>query len=232
MTGGRDTRPLDDEGSEPEMAWTPNQLVAANLRRLRQARGWTQVELGARLAPYRGRELCQASVSALERSVVGNRICNFSANELVALAQAFDVPVLCLLAPPPGASITAGEPGAPVLSSAELLGVVLGRPDNAGELDALIAEWDKPETEVGRDTVVNLIEPPEPAVVSLAREVALARFLYLIRRSFRCNLADLATTMAQLAELVAAVQALDDRRDRPVVDEPVAMEPTGNGAGR
>ena len=104
--------------------------------------------------------------------------------------------------------------------------------NNLGELDALIAEWDKPETEVGRDTVVTQIEPPEPAVVSLAREVALARFLYLIRRSFRCNLADLATTMAQLAELVAAVQDLDDRRDRPSVDEPVAMEPAGNGAGR
>lgn len=193
--------------------------------------GVDQVELGARLATYRGRELCQASVSALERSATGPRICNFSANDLVALAQTFEVPVLCLLIPPHGASITAGAPGSPVLSSDELLGVVLGRPDNAGEWETLIAEWDEAEAKAGGDAA-NLIDPGRTTVVSLAREVALVRAHHLIRRSLRCDLVDLARTIEQLAELVATVHELDDRRARPVGDDPVTMGHTANGAGR
>ncbi len=227
MTGARGARSVDGEELDPETPWTLNQLVAANLRRLRRARGWTQVELGARLAPYRGRELCQASVSALERSAAGHRICNFSANDMVALAQTFEVPVLCLLIPPHGASITAGAPGSPVLSSDELLGVVLGRPDNAGEWETVIAEWD----EAGGDAA-NLIDPGRATVVSVAREVALVRAHHLIRRSLRCDLVDLARTIEQLAELVATVHELDDRRARAVEDDPVTTGHTANGAGR
>ena len=84
-----------------KQAWTPNQIVAFNVNRARSMRGWTQEQAAEALAPYLGARLSAASFSALERSVAGGRIREVSADELLALSRAFDVPIGWFLTPPP-----------------------------------------------------------------------------------------------------------------------------------
>src|SRR4051794_151231 len=82
-------------------AWTCNQIVAYNLARARLLRGWTQDQAAQNLAPYLGQRLSAASWSAMERSVDGGRIKHFTADELLALARGFEVPIGWFLTPPP-----------------------------------------------------------------------------------------------------------------------------------
>ena len=79
--------------------WTPNQVVAANLARLRQRRGLTQAEAARQLSAVAGKEWTEAMVAHAERSVTGNRVREFTADDLVTFARAFDVPVLYFLTP-------------------------------------------------------------------------------------------------------------------------------------
>lgn len=73
------------------MILTPNQVVAYNLRRARLERGMSQGEAAAVLEPYLGERWSAASYSLAERSVYRpERIKHFSADEIVALARAFD----------------------------------------------------------------------------------------------------------------------------------------------
>ncbi len=64
---------------------TPNQTVAANMRRLRKARGWKQEELGAKLG------WSHTVVSQAECSVNQKRIRRFSVDDLVLIAGALGV---------------------------------------------------------------------------------------------------------------------------------------------
>ena len=59
----------------------------------RQLRGWTQEEAAERLETFLGSKWSAATFSIVERSVDGKRIRQFSADELVALSRAFDVPI-------------------------------------------------------------------------------------------------------------------------------------------
>ena len=49
---------------KPDKRLTPNQVVAWNLRRARQLRGWTQDEAAARLEPYLGERWSKAIFSS------------------------------------------------------------------------------------------------------------------------------------------------------------------------
>ena len=80
--------------------YKPNQVVAYNLRSARELRGWTQEEAAERLAPYIGAEWSKASWSAAERSAETKRVRHFTADDLVALARCFDLPVVWFLVPP------------------------------------------------------------------------------------------------------------------------------------
>ncbi len=66
-------RPPDPEvGEVPAyLGFTPNQVVAYNLTRAREHRGWTQDEAAEALAPYLGTRWSKASFSQAERSVAG-----------------------------------------------------------------------------------------------------------------------------------------------------------------
>ena len=86
-----------EEGREKSFA--PNRLVAFHIARLRNERGWTQVELGRRLEPFVGEPWSVAMVSAAERSMSGPRVREFDADLLVAFARVFEVTVGTLLAP-------------------------------------------------------------------------------------------------------------------------------------
>src|SRR3546814_3847945 len=63
---------------------TPNQVVAYNLAQARALKGWTQDQAAEALEPHLGARWSTASYSAAERSVDGNRIRNFDADEIVA----------------------------------------------------------------------------------------------------------------------------------------------------
>ena len=89
------------------MEWTPNQVVAFNLRRIRLESGLTQEEAVERAGPFLpGKPWSRVVWSAAERSVAGKRIRQFDADELVALAAAFGVPVAAFFLPPDPDGVT------------------------------------------------------------------------------------------------------------------------------
>ena len=79
---------------------TGNQLVAANLRRIRRSQHLTQTEAGKLVEPYLGKRWSYASWSSAERSAYpGGRPRRFDADEIVAFAKAFNVPALSFFLP-------------------------------------------------------------------------------------------------------------------------------------
>jgi hypothetical protein len=79
---------------------TPNQLVAFNLWRARTWLGLTQEKAAELTEPYLGERWSKRSWSAAERSMDGKRIKVFSADEIVAFAAAFDLPLSFFFAVP------------------------------------------------------------------------------------------------------------------------------------
>jgi len=85
---------------------TPNQIVAVNLARARTERQWSQPQAAAALEPFLGTRWSRASYSAIERSVDGTRIKQFSPDELLAIARCFNKPITWFLTPPPNTVTT------------------------------------------------------------------------------------------------------------------------------
>jgi transcriptional regulator with XRE-family HTH domain len=79
---------------------SPCQIVAWNLGRARRARGWSQEETARRLEPCLGYRLSRAALSQAERSIEGKRIRRFDADEIVAFARVFELPVSYFFIPP------------------------------------------------------------------------------------------------------------------------------------
>lgn len=77
-----------------------NQVVAHNLARARNLRGWTQEEAAVRLEKFLGQRWSKASWSAAERSVDGVRPREFSAEEIVAFSHTFQLPLGWWFLPP------------------------------------------------------------------------------------------------------------------------------------
>jgi transcriptional regulator with XRE-family HTH domain len=86
--------------SDDERRWTASQVVAHNLARARELRGLTQTEVAERLSRFTGSKWSQTTVAQAEGSIGGQRVRQFTANELVALARTFDLPVLFFFMPP------------------------------------------------------------------------------------------------------------------------------------
>jgi transcriptional regulator with XRE-family HTH domain len=80
---------------------TPNQVVAYNLAMARDLKGWTQDQAAVAMEPYLGVRWSKASVSQAERSVAGGFVRNFTADEIVAFARTYEVPVTWFFMPPP-----------------------------------------------------------------------------------------------------------------------------------
>ena len=177
---------------EAGTTWTPNQVVAANLARLRQRRGLTQAEAARQLSAVAGKEWTEAMVAHAERSVTGNRVREFTADDLVTLARAFDVPVLYFLTPPPS-GVFVQVPNSQI-TTLTMLEAVLGRLDNLAEWEALLDEWNFAD-----DEELPFLSASErrQALRAIAREVALVRAQHVIRRYFKGDLMQLGRPSAR-----------------------------------
>ncbi len=115
-------------GERDQPAFTPNQVVAQRIALARQLRGWTQEEAADRLEKFLGAKWSPATFSIVERSVAGKRIRQFTADELVALSRAFDVPIGWWFTPSWGDSVAVVvTPDAPDgLPSQLMVDVVMG----------------------------------------------------------------------------------------------------------
>ncbi len=144
----KSSQPAPDE-APLYLGLTPNQVVAYNLARAREWRGWTQDQAADALAPYLGRRWSTASFSQAERSVDGKVNRNFDADELVAFARTFELPLGWFFMPPPPWN---DQPPAPVkldtpdagrigIALATLIDLVFG--DEAGQavLSTRLESW-------------------------------------------------------------------------------------------
>jgi transcriptional regulator with XRE-family HTH domain len=118
--------------------------VAFNISKARLKRGWTQDQAAEALAPFLGARLSAASWSAIERSVDGGRIREFTADELVAFARGFELPLGWFLTPPPADEdirVAAPDSKGKGLDPRALLDVVLGTPESLAEWEELLLTW-------------------------------------------------------------------------------------------
>jgi len=116
------------EGVAPQ---TVNQVVAFNLRKARELRGWTQEAAAAHLEPYLGKRWSKAVFSAAERSVDAKRARPFDADELVAFARGFGYPVEWFLLPPDGVQTLESAEGGSPLTTPELVDLLFPATEEA-----------------------------------------------------------------------------------------------------
>src|SRR5207244_9963769 len=122
--------------------WTASQVVAHNLTRARELRGLTQSEVAERLSRFTGSNWSQATVAQAEGSVGGQRVRQFTANELVALARTFDLPVLFFFLPPDdGAGRLMTDDAKGGLPWEYLVVLLLGHRDSFPTLADRAANW-------------------------------------------------------------------------------------------
>lgn len=157
---------------------TPNQVVAYNLAQARLLRGWTQDQASAALEPHVGKRWSKATFSAAERSVDGERVRQFDADEVVAFARAFDLPVSWFFLPPPpwagpGAPVRletpAGGLGEPLAVLADLVfGDDEQRAHMALRLRAFLDELGPNPLSDAQQRVVDLVDTKKAALVRMA----------------------------------------------------------------
>ena len=206
-------------------AWTPNQIVAHNIARARQLRGWTQDQAAEACAPFLGARLSPASWSAMERSVDGGRIREITADELVAFARAFDLPIGFFLTPPSAwdnhvvATPDAGEDG---LEPIELFDVVIGTQENLAAWEQYLLSWPSPlhRARIGPDGRMEELGPLEPDVHPRLADPAALRARLLLREQF----GDLDQARDVLSRLSTILAALDEPDD---TDQPEPARRTG-----
>lgn len=121
----------------------PNQLVAYNLERARRAKGWTQDQAAEQLEPFLGARWSRASWSAAERTATTGRR-QFSADEIVAFARAFDLPIGWFFLPPGRDEETGAVLAVKVadgeLSAGAMLDLVFGVERHAEEMTSRLTE--------------------------------------------------------------------------------------------
>lgn len=189
---------------------TPNQVVAFNLAQARLEKGWTQDEACEALEPHLGTRWSKANYSAAERSVDGNRVRKFDADEIVAFSKAFGLPVTWFFMPPPPWA----SPGVPVklrTPDAELFGAPLA------ELADLVFGDDYARAMLSLRFDAFLQElGPNPLSASQARvaEMVEQRKASLIKHA----LGDLQLWQTQLRALANHIEDLGARAAREVED--------------
>jgi transcriptional regulator with XRE-family HTH domain len=208
--------------------WTPNQIVAHNIAKARLLRGWTQDQAAEACAPYLGARLSPASWSALERSVDGGRIREITADELVAFARAFDLPIGFFLTPPSvwdNHVVATPDAGADGLEPLELFDVVIGTDENLAAWEQYLNSWPSPAHRAALHddgTIENLGRVQDDVHPRLAGPAAL-RARVLLREQF----GDLDRARDVLARLAAALDALEQPEPAPDTQQQTAARASG-----
>lgn len=209
-------------------AWTPNQIVAHNIAKARLLRGWTQDQAAEACAPYLGARLSPASWSALERSVDGGRIREITADELVAFARAFDLPIGFFLTPPSvwdNHVVATPDAGPDGLEPLELFDVVIGTDENLAAWEQYLHSWPSPAHRAALHadgTIENLGRVQEDVHPRLAGPAAL-RARVLLREQF----GDLDRARDVLARLAAALDELEQPELAPGDTQQQKATPAG-----
>jgi transcriptional regulator with XRE-family HTH domain len=223
--------------SDAHAGITPNQLVAVNLYLARTLRGWTQEQAAAELEPHLGVRWSKASYSAAERSAAGDRIRQFTADDLWAFSKAFDLPLTWFLLPPrpdehgrrpairgPGSSEEL-DPTALLIEKLFYLGE-----DTRKRLPDLLADIpDEELTEVQEEVVRWIATYTSSLIASTLGEL----------RSWQSNLRKLADYLGAVSERVGehaveeALQAVEEvYGDSPTSTETTASEAAGEAEAR
>ena len=172
MVGRKRTPKAPEPGPEPIPDERPgrvdlNEIVAYNFRTARELRGWTQEETAEILEPFLGQRLPQASISAIERAYTGDRRREFDAQEILAFALAFDLPMVWFFLPPPrdhrGISRTTNNVN-------ELYGIVFGREDQLEPVYQRLRQLGIDEPDQVARTIENLTGEPSGARIASYRE--------------------------------------------------------------
>jgi len=197
---------------------TPNQIVAHNVARARELRGWTQEQAAEALAPYLGAKLSGPSFSNLERSAVKiERIRQFSADDLLALSRGFDLPIGFFFTPlPPAmdAGLYGPDAGTKGLDPIVLLDAILGTPDNLGYWADELLAYSASHAPMPRSKR----EKPSVSPVDLAERLTPLtelRAKALLRNAF----GDLDNASDLLERLAEALRLLDETAPAGIVDE-------------
>lgn len=199
--------------------WTPSQVVAYNLTQARLLRGLTQVEIAERLSTFTGTPWSAVTVAQAEGSVSGKRVRQFTANELVALARTFDLPVLYFFLPPEDRSGELQTPDAGRQPWEYLLLLVWGHSNNFEPVADRAAPW----AHVAPLLVPydDVLEPaPERSALAGVRmrnrirpeDILTIAFNGMARRHIRGSFAgrDLQELATNLRRLADAFEALDN----------------------
>jgi transcriptional regulator with XRE-family HTH domain len=119
-----------------------NAVVSYNLGVIREHYGWTQQQVAERLGRLTGRQLPQASISAMERGFDSGRRRRFDAHELYLFSELYGVPIAYFFVPP-AEDATAGHVLAHTgRSLCALYAAFLGRYSQLMLLDERLAQVD------------------------------------------------------------------------------------------
>jgi transcriptional regulator with XRE-family HTH domain len=148
---------IDNKGRTEPAIRSVNQVVAWNMKRLRELRSWSQQDLAEKLAEIKTEKWTSATVGAAERSWSTERVRRFDANDLAALAHVFKVTLVELLTPPDESEIPrryvasetvkgGGTPGTDEwmnvgLSGEELVAELFGETPPSPEKPGPPAQW-------------------------------------------------------------------------------------------
>jgi hypothetical protein len=150
----QDEAEIPDDITEEDLriTLTPNQIVAYNLAQARLWKNWTQEEAAEHLEPYLGARWSKASFSAAERSVDGQRVRQFSADDIVAFSRAFGLPVGYFFLPPPPSvapvpvRLASSENPLWGIPISELIDVVFGPVGEIGYMGLRVEEFFRQES--------------------------------------------------------------------------------------
>jgi transcriptional regulator with XRE-family HTH domain len=193
--------------------WTPNQVVAHNLTRARELRGWTQEEAADALAPYLGTRLSGASLSAIERSIRGTRVKVFSADELVALSRAFDLPLGWWFTPPDEGALHTPDHPRTGTDFVELVDITLGTAETLPVWTNALQAW------AATHGAISAARPTGAPTTNLE-----LRALALVRERFG--------DVGQARETLRRLSDVLDALDRPARDDVVHDESATTGTRR
>ncbi|MDQ1536285.1 MAG: hypothetical protein QOE58_678 [Actinomycetota bacterium] len=228
-------KPKRGSSSGDDSGWTASQVVAHNLTQARELRGMTQTEVAARLTQFTGTPWTATTVAQAEGSVTGNRVRQFTANELVALARTFDLPVLYFFLPPEDTSGALRTPDitGPGLPWEYLLHLVWGHTRNFAEVAERAAPWAHASTVLVPDDDVlerdtNWLARTVNKRERLTPEDMLAvAFNGLARRRMRGSMVpgeSLQTMIANLHGLAYALEAFDSYKPGTFFDTEMLRE--------